>query len=43
MIENNKFAYLIMAHKADYTLTKLLSTIDDERNDIYIHVDKKVT
>lgn len=33
MVENSKFAYLIMAHKADYTLTKLLSTIDDERND----------
>lgn len=41
MIENNKFAYLIIAHKADYTLTKLLSAIDDGRNDIYIHVDKK--
>lgn len=41
MIENNKFAYLVMAHKADYTLKKLLSAIDDERNDIYLHIDKK--
>ncbi|MFG6672832.1 beta-1,6-N-acetylglucosaminyltransferase [Leuconostoc lactis] len=41
MIENNKFAYLVMAHKADYTLKRLLSAIDDERNDIYLHVDKK--
>lgn len=40
-MENNKFAYLVMAHKADYTLEKLLNAIDDERNDIYLHVDKK--
>lgn len=41
MVNNNKFAYLVMAHKADYTLKKLLSVIDDERNDIYLHIDKK--
>lgn len=40
-MENNKFAYLIMAHKNDDTFQKLLSLLDDERNDIYIHVDKK--
>lgn len=41
MINNNRFAYLVMAHKADYTFTKLLSAIDDKRNDIYLHIDKK--
>lgn len=41
MNTNNKFAYLVMAHKADYTLKKLLIAIDDERNDIYLHIDKK--
>ena len=30
-----------MVHRADYTLKKLLSAIDDERNHIYLHVDKK--
>lgn len=38
-----KHAYLILAH-ADFDLLSLLiSAIDDERNDIFIHVDKKVT
>lgn len=30
-----------MVHKNDYALQKLLQLIDDKRNDIYIHVDKK--
>ena len=30
-----------MVHKADYTFKKLISAIDDERNDIYLHIDKK--
>lgn len=37
-----KHAYLIMAHNEFYILKKLLLLIDDERNDIYIHIDKKV-
>lgn len=41
MTDNDKFAYLVMAHKADYTFQKLLSAIDDVRNDIYLHIDKK--
>lgn len=41
MKNNDKFAYLIMAHKADYTFQKLLGAIDDARNDIYLHIDKK--
>lgn len=36
-----KHAYLIMAHTDFKTLIALLSCIDDERNDIYLHIDKK--
>ena len=36
-----KHAYLIMAHNEPYILESLIKLIDDERNDIYIHVDKK--
>ena len=35
-------AYLIMAHNDFYILEKLLKLIDDDRNDIYLHIDKKV-
>lgn len=35
-------AYLIMAHNDFYILERLLKLIDDKRNDIYIHIDKKV-
>lgn len=38
----NKHAYLIVAHNNFYILEKLLKLLDDERNDIYIHIDKKV-
>lgn len=36
-----KHAYLILAHKSDYVLNSLLRLIDDERNDIFIHMDKR--
>ncbi len=36
-----KHAYLIMAHSNFKSLARLLEAIDDERNDIYLHVDKK--
>ncbi len=36
-----KHAYLIMVHKNTYVLDKMLELIDDVRNDIYIHIDKK--
>ncbi len=36
-----KHAYLIMVHNEPYILEKSLKLIDDERNDIYIHVDLK--
>jgi len=37
-----KHAYLIMAHDNNNLLNKLLNVLDDRRNDIYLHVDKKV-
>lgn len=37
-----KHAYLIIAHHEFEILKKLVQAIDDERNDIYIHFDKKM-
>lgn len=37
-----KHAYLIIAHSQFKILNYLLRALDDERNDIYIHIDKKV-
>jgi len=36
-----KHAYLIIAHKVDKTLNSLIALLDDSRNDIFLHVDKK--
>lgn len=36
-----KHAYLIMAHTQPELLKKLVMLLDDERNDIYIHIDSK--
>lgn len=36
-----KHAYLIIAHTQPELLKKLLHLLDDERNDIYLHIDKK--
>ena len=36
-----KFAYLIMAHHRFDVLKLLLKDLDDQRNDIYLHIDKK--
>ena len=38
----NRHAYLIMAHNEWELLNTLLSLIDDPRNDIFLHIDKKV-
>lgn len=38
-----KHAYLIMAHNEFRILDRLLEAIDDERNDIYIHWDRKLS
>ena len=37
-----KHAFLIMAHDQFQTLKELVSVLDNGRNDIYIHFDKKV-
>ena len=37
----DRHAYLIMCHNNFKILQMLLSAIDDDRNDIYVHVDKK--
>ncbi len=37
-----KHAYLILAHHEFGLLQKLVSCLDDERNDIFVHVDRKV-
>lgn len=37
-----KHAYLIMAHTQFQQVVKLVELIDDEENDIYLHIDKKV-
>ncbi|RRK09135.1 glycosyl transferase, partial [Lactiplantibacillus garii] len=37
----HKHAYLITAHHQFTLLCRLIKMIDDERNDIYIHIDKK--
>ncbi|MUH59883.1 beta-1,6-N-acetylglucosaminyltransferase [Bifidobacterium canis] len=37
----SKHAYLIMAHSSFSELQYLLSMIDDARNDIFLHIDKK--
>ncbi|NAW51337.1 glycosyl transferase [Elizabethkingia argentiflava] len=37
-----KHAYLILTHHAFDVLEYLIKALDDSRNDIYIHVDKKV-
>ena len=36
-------AYLIIAHNEFEVLQKLVGALDDPRNDIYIHFDKKVS
>ena len=36
-----KHAYLIMAHTEPELLKKLIQLLDDERNDIYLHIDSK--
>lgn len=40
-MENSKHAYLIMAHNDVYCYSRLIDLLDDERNDIFVHIDKK--
>lgn len=39
--QEKRHAYLIIAHTDFNLLRKLISELDDERNDIYIHIDRK--
>lgn len=39
--EQAKHAYLVMAHHKPELLQLLLDALDDERNDIFVHIDKK--
>lgn len=41
-IHDQRHAYLIIAHNNFYILEKLLLLLDDSRNDIFLHIDKKV-
>lgn len=38
----NRHAYLIIAHNNFYILEKIISLLDKEYNDFYVHIDKKV-
>lgn len=40
-MKNNRHAYLILVHNCPRLLQVLIDMIDDERNDIYLHVDGK--
>lgn len=40
---SKKHAYLVMAHNNFDQLKTMISLIDDGRNDIYLHIDKKAT
>lgn len=37
----DKHAFLVMAHKDNEVLHTLMRVLDDERNDIFIHMDAK--
>lgn len=39
---NHRHAYLIMAHTEWQVLNTLLQLLDDARNDIFLHIDRKV-
>lgn len=41
MRDTAKHAYLVMAHTDPALLDQLLEALDDERNDIFLHIDKK--
>ncbi len=42
MESDSRHAYLILAHKNFSVLKILLMLLDDTRNDLFIHIDKKV-
>lgn len=42
MVNDRKHAYLIVAHNNFSILKVLLKLLDDTRNDLFIHIDKKI-
>lgn len=40
-VRNVMHAYLIMAHKNQHQLIRLLKQLDDKDNDIYLNIDQK--
>jgi len=40
-MDNGKHAYLILVHTQPAQVRTLLSLLDDPRNDIYVHIDRK--
>ena len=40
-VMNNRHAYLIVAHHRPDLLALLLEALDDPRNDVYLHIDRK--
>ena len=36
-----RHAYLVVAHRDDITFRTLISMLDDSRNDIFVHMDRK--
>lgn len=42
MTGGHRYAYLIIAHNEFDVLKRLVAALDDVRNDIYVHIDKKV-
>ena len=43
MRKEKKHAYLVITHQYTAILETLIRMIDDGRNDIYVHIDKKVS
>ncbi len=41
-MKGGKHAYLVIAHNNFHTLSLLLRMLDHERNDIFLHIDKRV-
>lgn len=39
----NRHAYLILAHTAPEQLRRLIALLDDPRNDIFVHIDKRAS
>lgn len=43
MMSNNRHAYLIISYAQPLMLQRLIEAVDDDRNDIFVHIDKKAS